>query len=77
MRGIVQGLVPGPRIWPCGATLSRTAGHGDFRVSFDLPARPGEHSFAERVHAKALTDAVPQVLQRTREQGCWVPRSPR
>jgi len=69
--------VPGPRIWPSAATLSQTAGHGDFRLSVDLPARPGDHSFAERVNATALTDGVLQVLQRTREQGRWVPGSSR
>jgi imidazolonepropionase-like amidohydrolase len=67
-RAIDQGLVAGPRIWPSGATISQTAGHGDFRLPNDLPARPGDFSFTERVNAAALADGVPQVLQRTREQ---------
>jgi imidazolonepropionase-like amidohydrolase len=67
-RAIDQGLVPGPRIWPSGATISQTAGHGDFRMPNDLPPRPGDHSFAERVNATALADGVPAVLTRTREQ---------
>ena len=67
-RAIDQGLVPGPRIWPSGATISQTAGHGDFRLPTDFPSRPGDHSFAERVNATAIADGVPAVLQRTREQ---------
>jgi imidazolonepropionase-like amidohydrolase len=30
-RAIDQGLVAGPRIWPSGAMISQTGGHGDFR----------------------------------------------
>jgi len=41
-RGIDTGLVPGPRIWPAGAMISQTGGHGDFRLPTDLPARPGD-----------------------------------
>ena len=67
-RAIDQGIVPGPRIWPSGATISQTAGHGDFRMPNDFPSRPGDHSFAERVNATAIADGVPAVLQRTREQ---------
>lgn len=67
-RAIDQGLVQGPRIWPSGATISQTAGHGDFRLPTDFPSRPGDYSFAERVNATAIADGVPAVLQRTREQ---------
>ena len=67
-RAIDQGIVPGPRIWPSGAMISQTAGHGDFRLPTDFPSRPGDHSFAERINATAIDDGVPAVLQRTREQ---------
>lgn len=67
-RAIDHGVVPGPRIWPSGATISQTAGHGDFRLPSDFPSRPGDHSFAERVNATAIADGVPAVLQRAREQ---------
>ena len=40
-RGIDTGLVPGPRIWPAGAFISQTGGHGDFRLPNELPAPPG------------------------------------
>ncbi|MBN1919359.1 MAG: amidohydrolase family protein [Verrucomicrobia bacterium] len=31
-RAIDEGLFPGPRIWGCGAAISMTSGHGDFRT---------------------------------------------
>jgi imidazolonepropionase-like amidohydrolase len=39
-RGIDLGLVPGPRIWPSGAFISQSGGHGDFRLPNELPAAP-------------------------------------
>ena len=48
--------------------ISQTAGHGDFRLPTDFPARPGDHSYAERINATAIADGVPAVLSRTREQ---------
>jgi imidazolonepropionase-like amidohydrolase len=67
-RGIDTGLVPGPRIWPCGAFISQTGGHGDFRLPNDLPARPGDHTYAERIGASAIADSADMVRQRVREQ---------
>src|SRR5262249_51342488 len=40
-RAIDEGLVAGPRIYPSGAALSQTAGHGDFRKRPDRPRRWG------------------------------------
>ncbi len=34
-RAIDEGVLPGPRIWPSGATISQTSGHGDFRTVLD------------------------------------------
>jgi imidazolonepropionase-like amidohydrolase len=67
-RAIDMGLTPGPRIWPSGAHLSQTAGHGDFRLPTELPSRPGDQSFAERANATAIADGAGEVLKRTREQ---------
>lgn len=67
-RAIDQGIVQGPRIWPAGATISQSGGHGDFRLPNELPARPGDHSFAERINATAIADGVDAVLLHTREQ---------
>jgi imidazolonepropionase-like amidohydrolase len=67
-RGIDSGLVAGPRIWPAGAFISQTGGHGDFRLPNDLPARPGEFTYTERIGAAAIADSADAVRQRTREQ---------
>ncbi len=67
-RGIDAGLTPGPRIWPSGAFISQTGGHGDFRLPNDLPARPGEFTYTERVGGAAIADDPATVRKRTREQ---------
>lgn len=67
-RGIDLGLVPGPRIWPSGAFISQSGGHGDFRLPNELPAAPGSFSFSERVGAAAIADNPDAVRQRAREQ---------
>ncbi len=67
-RAIDTGLVPGPRIWPSGAFISQSGGHGDFRLPNELPAPPGFHSYSERVGAAAIADSPDLVRQRVREQ---------
>ncbi len=67
-KGIDRGLVAGPRIWPSGSFVSQTGGHGDFRLPNDLPARPGEFTFSERVGAAAIADSPDSIRQRVREQ---------
>jgi imidazolonepropionase-like amidohydrolase len=67
-RGIDAGLVPGPRIWPSGASISQTGGHGDFRLPNDLPSPPGAWSYPERANAAVVADGVDEVLKRAREQ---------
>ncbi|MGZ8947013.1 MAG: metal-dependent hydrolase family protein, partial [Methylococcaceae bacterium] len=67
-RGIDVGLVPGPRIWPAGAFISQTGGHGDFRLPNEIPAQPGDYSFSERVGAAAIADNTDSVRKRAREQ---------
>ena len=67
-RGIDQGLVVGPRIWPAGAFISQSGGHGDFRLPNELPAPPGHFSSSERIGAAAIADSPDTVRQRAREQ---------
>jgi len=67
-RGIDQGLVEGPRIWPSGAFVSQTGGHGDFRLPNEIPSEPGKMSFSERVNAAAIADDPHTVRQKVREQ---------
>lgn len=68
-QAIDQGVVTGPRIWPSGAMISQTGGHGDFRTLNELPgeaARP--LTVAERLGAGIIADGVDEVLRRSREQ---------
>lgn len=67
-RAIDSGLTPGPRIWPSGAMVSQTAGHGDFRLPNEVPAVPGAIAYADRMGVTAIADGVPLVQQRVREQ---------
>jgi imidazolonepropionase-like amidohydrolase len=59
----------GPRIYPSGAFISQTSGHGDFRFSFELPRKLGgplSHSEVEGV--AAIADSPDEVRLRAREQ---------
>lgn len=68
-RAIDEGLTPGPRIYPSGAFLSQTSGHGDFRMLSDLPRSPDAGlTYAEKVGVTAICDGADQVLLRAREQ---------
>jgi len=67
-RGIDAGLVSGPRIWPSGAFISQTGGHGDFRLPTDLPAAPGQFTYSERIGAAEIADDADAVRKRVREQ---------
>lgn len=67
-RGIDIGLVSGPRIWPSGAFISQTGGHGDFRLPNEFPAAPDSFGYADRIGAAAIADDEAMVRKRTREQ---------
>lgn len=64
-----RGVVTGPRIFPAGAIISQTSGHGDFRFQNTLPMMPVDQpDYATKAGMSALADGVPEVLRRTREQ---------
>jgi len=65
---IDKGKVVGPRIWPSGATISQTAGHGDFRTPDERSRRFfGKPSRAELLGATFIADGRDEVLTATRE----------
>ncbi|MBY0067146.1 metal-dependent hydrolase family protein [Empedobacter falsenii] len=65
---IDKGKVAGPRIWPSGATISQTAGHGDFRTPDERSRRFfGKVSRAEELGATFIADGRDEVLTATRE----------
>jgi imidazolonepropionase-like amidohydrolase len=67
-RGIDTGLAIGPRIWPSGAFISQSGGHGDFRLPNELPALAGDNTYSERVNAAMIADDPGTVRKRAREQ---------
>lgn len=68
-RAIDEGRFAGPRIYPSGAMISQTSGHGDFRARFEGPSTPMTPlSPAEQVGISIIADGVPELLRRTREQ---------
>ncbi len=68
-RAIDDGLVTGPRIFPSGAILTVTGGHGDFRQLFEVP-RTDAMPLArmEQLGAAKVTDSPDEVTRRAREQ---------
>ena len=67
-RAIDAGKTPGPRIWPSGAVISQTSGHGDFRTPSERSRRFfGKPSRAEEYGATFIADGRDDVLTATRE----------
>ena len=68
-RAIDEGVLPGPRIYPSGAMISVTSGHGDFRASWEVPRTIGAPaSRPEQVGAAMIADGPQEVTVRVREQ---------
>jgi imidazolonepropionase-like amidohydrolase len=67
-QAIDEGLVPGPRVYPCGAMITGTGGHGDLRSLSDVPRTPGVPSLPERTGGAAIVDGPDEVRLRVREQ---------
>jgi imidazolonepropionase-like amidohydrolase len=67
-QAIDEGLIDGPRIYPSGAYISQTSGHGDFRGKNDVPAQQGRPlTYLERIGVTFVADGRPEVIKRTRE----------
>jgi imidazolonepropionase-like amidohydrolase len=68
-RAIDEGVVAGPRIYPCGAVITVTSGHGDFRQQFELPRQLGSPlSRMEQLGGSMVADSPDEVRVRVREQ---------
>ena len=67
-RAIDDGVLPGPRIYPSGAVITISGGHGDFRELIELPRTPGTLSRIEQLGASAVADSPDEVRKRAREQ---------
>src|SRR5690625_5792027 len=68
-QAIDEGVLTGPRIYPSGAMITQTSGHGDFRFIHDLPRGSwSTTSYVERAGVAMIADGEAEVLKRVREQ---------
>jgi imidazolonepropionase-like amidohydrolase len=68
-RAVDENTVVGPRIYPSGAIITVTSGHGDFRQPFEVPRTLGApQSRGEQVGAAMVADSPDEVRVRVREQ---------
>jgi len=68
-RAIDDGVVAGPRIYPSGAMITITSGHGDFRQPFELPRTMGSaQTRMEQIGGSMVADSPDEVRLRAREQ---------
>ena len=68
-QAIDEGVVAGPRIYPSGAMITITSGHGDFRQPFEVPRVIGSpQSRGEQTGAAMIADSPDEVRVRVREQ---------
>ncbi|HMM90590.1 metal-dependent hydrolase family protein [Bradyrhizobium sp.] len=68
-QAIDEGIVAGPRIYPSGAMITVTSGHGDFRQFSDLPRTIGGMlTRMERIGGSMVADSPDEVRVRVREQ---------
>ncbi|HRN84002.1 MAG TPA: amidohydrolase family protein [Hyphomicrobium sp.] len=68
-QAIDDGTIEGPRIFPSGAMITVTSGHGDFRQLSDLPRQVGGPlARMEQVGGAMLADSPDEVRVRVREQ---------
>ena len=69
-KTVDAGLVPGPRIYPAGAYISQTSGHGDFRFGSqrnpNLPPFANDNN-AQRLGMTFVADGEDQVVSAVRQ----------
>ncbi len=66
-RAIDSGEIPGPRLFPSGAIISQTAGHGDMRERHEEHQGLGNLSPYLGGKLAVIADGVDQTLMATRE----------
>src|SRR5579871_6882890 len=68
-RAIDEGIVVGPRVYPSGAMITVTGGHGDFRQLLELPRTIGSPlTRMEQIGGSMIADSPDEVRVRVREQ---------
>ena len=58
-----EGVLPGPRIYPCGAYISQTCGHGEAEYAHTYRDIQYRHP-----SSTVLADGVPEIIRAVREQ---------
>jgi len=61
-RAVDAGITPGPRIWPSGALISQTGGHGDWRMPYEISP------MSNSPRSRNIADGADAVLKLVREQ---------
>jgi imidazolonepropionase-like amidohydrolase len=68
-QAIDQGLATGPRIYPCGAMITSSGGHGDMRPLYELPRAPGgPFGSIREAEGAMIVDGPDEMRLRVREQ---------
>lgn len=68
-QAIDQGLVVGPRIYPCGNVITSSGGHGDMRPLSAIPRAPGgPFGSIREAEGAMIADGTDLVMLRVREQ---------
>lgn len=66
---IDRGAIPGPRVYPSGALISQTSGHGDFGAAYDRPVSlGGTPSWFEQIGAFTIANGAAEVEAAVRMQ---------
>lgn len=66
-RAIDSGTVQGPRIYPSGAVISQTSGHGDFRLPQEPHPSTGHVDGGHRLGMSVVADGEDEVYRAVRE----------
>ena len=67
-QAIDRGMIQGPRIFPSGAMITTSGGHGDLRMLTEIPRNGAQLSVAELSGGAMMVDDVGSLRQRVREQ---------
>lgn len=67
-QAIDSGVIPGPRIFPSGAMITTSGGHGDLRMLSEIPRNPAQLSLIEQTGGAMIADSADEVRMRAREQ---------
>jgi imidazolonepropionase-like amidohydrolase len=67
-QAIDNGVIPGPRIFPSGAMITTSGGHGDLRLPSEIPRTPDRLSVGEMFGGAMIVDSIGELKLRVREQ---------